>query len=175
MITIRKAAGSDLDAVASIYDELHRAEEDGCITMGWERGIYPVRATAQAALERNDLFVMEEEGTIVASGVINRLQVDVYAGAAWEHAAGDEQVCVLHTLAVSPRFFRRGCGTRFVQFYEQYAKEHGCTELRIDTNEKNEAARKLYRRLGYREIGIVPTVFNGIEGVNLVLLEKWLG
>ena len=24
MITIRKAAGSDLDAVASIYDELHR-------------------------------------------------------------------------------------------------------------------------------------------------------
>ena len=34
------------------------------------------------------------------------------------------------------------------------------------------AARRLYARLGYREIGIVPTVFNGIPGVDLVLLEK---
>ena len=27
-------------------------------------------------------------------------------------------------------------------------------------------------KMGYKEIGIVPTVFNGIPGVNLVLLEK---
>ena len=42
----------------------------------------------------------------------------------------------------------------------------------MDTNARNEAARAMYRKLGYREIGIVPTVFNGIEGVQLVLLEK---
>ena len=31
---------------------------------------------------------------------------------------------------------------------------------------------KNIRPAGYREIGIVPTVFNGIPGVGLVLLEK---
>ena len=30
----------------------------------------------------------------------------------------------------------------------------------------------MYRRHGYREVGIVPTVFNGIPDVQLVLLEK---
>jgi len=30
----------------------------------------------------------------------------------------------------------------------------------------------MYKKLGYKEIGIVPTVFNGIPGVNLVLMEK---
>ena len=35
----------------------------------------------------------------------------------------------------------------------------------MDTNEKNAAARRLYARLGYREAGIVPCVFNGIKGV----------
>lgn len=32
----------------------------------------------------------------------------------------------------------------------------------------------MYASLGYKEVGIVPVVFNGIDGVNLVLLEKEL-
>jgi hypothetical protein len=36
----------------------------------------------------------------------------------------------------------------------------------------NKAARTMYQKLGYKEIGIVPTTFNGIPGVDLVLLEK---
>ena len=39
---------------------------------------------------------------------------------------------------------------------------------------KNARARAMYKKLGYKEIGVIPTVFNGIEGVNLVLLEKKL-
>ena len=46
---------------------------------------------------------------------------------------------------------------------------------RMATNAKNTAARAMYRKLGYAEIAIVPTVFNGIPGVDLVLLEKHLG
>jgi len=44
----------------------------------------------------------------------------------------------------------------------------------MDTNSRNLRARAMYKKLGYREIGIVPCVFNGIEGVQLVLLEKRL-
>jgi ribosomal protein S18 acetylase RimI-like enzyme len=44
----------------------------------------------------------------------------------------------------------------------------------MDTNARNAAARSLYRKLGYREIAVVPTVFNGIPDVMLVLLEKHL-
>ena len=36
-------------------------------------------------------------------------------------------------------------------------------------------AREMYRKLGYKEVGIVPTVSNGIPDVNLVLLEKRIG
>ena len=42
----------------------------------------------------------------------------------------------------------------------------------MDTNAKNQAARKLYARLGYWEADIVPCVFNGIPSVQLVCLEK---
>ena len=46
--------------------------------------------------------------------------------------------------------------------------------LRIDTNAKNAAARRLYARLGFREAAIVPCTFNGLSGVALVCLEKRL-
>ena len=172
---IRKAAASDLDAVAEIYDEIHGEEEKGNLTVGWARGVYPVRATAEAALKRGELFTAERDGVILGSGIINKTQVDVYAQAAWEHEADPEQVCVLHTLAISPRAGRSGLGTQFIEFYESYARDHGCCELRLDTNERNLIARKMYKKLGYKEIGLAPTVFNGIPGVNLVLLEKHLG
>ncbi len=169
---IRKAEIKDLEAVDCLYREIHDAESAGLITTGWIREIYPVMATAEAALERGDLFVLEEDGRILGSGIINQLQVDVYKGAPWKHQMPDEQVCVLHTLVISPAVQGKGYGREFIRFYEAYALQQGCTELRIDTNERNQAARAMYGKYGYQEIDIVPTTFNGIAGVNLVLLEK---
>lgn len=172
---IRKAVSSDLDAVVTIYNEIIQLQEEGAITVGWIRGVYPTRATAEEALRRKDLFVMEKDGVILGSAIINQIQVDVYAKAKWRHEVDDEKVCVLHTLTISPRAGKRGLGKQFVEFYERYALEHGCCALRMDTNERNHVARKLYKKLGYEEIDIVPTVYNGIPDVNLVLLEKQLG
>lgn len=169
---IRKAEIKDLDAVDCLYQEIHDAESTGLVTTGWIREIYPVRATAEAALERDDLFVLEENGRILGSGIINQLQVDVYEGAPWKYHVSDEQVCVLHTLVISPAARGKGYGRAFIRFYEDYALQHGYTELRIDTNERNMAARAMYSKYDYQEIDIVPTTFNGIAGVNLVLLEK---
>ena len=171
-IIIRKAVHADLDAVENIYNELHQAEEDDQISVGWKRDIYPIRSTAEEALKRDDLFVLEYNGIVSGAGMINKIQVDVYHEAPWEYSVKDDQICVLHTLVISPKVSGKGLGTSFVRFYEEYAKEHGCSELRLDTNERNKTARAMYAKLGYKEISIVPTTFNGIHDVNLVLLEK---
>ncbi len=172
-MTIRKATQEDIFAVTAIFDEIHTQEEKEP-TVGWIRGVYPTQATAESALLRGDLFVQEEEGKIIGAAVINQLQVDVYADAPWNDPALDREVMVLHTLCISPQAGRKGYGTAFVGFYEAYARQRGCSYLRMDTNAKNHKARALYQKLGYQEIAIVPCVFNGIEGVQLVLLEKKL-
>ena len=171
-MNIRKAILADLDLIETIYEDIHSAEENGTQTIGWMRGVYPTRKTAQESIMRGDMFVLED-GEIIGSAIINRIQVDVYCGAAWEHDT--DLVCVLHTLVISPHAAGKGYGSAFVTFYEGWAEEHGLPELRIDTNARNMAARAMYRKLGYKEIGIVPTTFNGIPGVDLVLLEKNLG
>lgn len=170
----RKALLSDLDAVCAIYDAIHNAEDAGRTTTGWVRTIYPTRATAQQAIQSGDLFVLEQEGGIVASARINQIQGEEYKLANWSYNADNSKVMVLHTLSVHPDCSTHGFGTRFVSFYEDYAAQHGCTCLRLDTNVRNTAARALYKKLGYSEVSIVPCTFNGIDGVQLVCLEKLL-
>lgn len=170
--SIRKATGGDIDAVAEIYELIHTEEEAGRSTTGWKRGVYPTRAVAETAVQRGDLFVMEDEERVVAAAIINHIQVDIYAGAPWQYDAPDEQIMVLHTLVVDPRVKGRGLGSAFETFYERYALEHGCPYLRIDTNARNTAARRLYARLGYRETAVRPCSFNGLSAIDLVLLEK---
>lgn len=121
MSTIRKAARADLDAVCRIYDQIHTAEERGEATIGWQRGVYPERETAEAALTRGDLFVQEQDGEIVGTAILNQNQVDSYAGANWRYDAPDSEVMVLHTLVIDPEAKSRGLGREFAAFYEGYA------------------------------------------------------
>ena len=172
---IRKATLDDLAEIIRIYDEIHDREEAGEVTTGWLRDIYPTRKTAESSIERGDMFVQENEaGEIVGTGIINQTQVDVYADGDWQFPAANEEIMVLHTLIISVKSGHRGSGKGFLDFYENHAREMGCPYLRLDTNARNTAARAFYRKYGYDEIGIIPTVFNGIPGVELVLLEKRL-
>lgn len=172
---IRKGTYKDIEKVADIYEHIHDAEERGDVTIGWIRGIYPTIYTAKAAVEAGDLFVMEEAGNIVAAAKINKIQVDEYALANWRYSDIDSnRIMVLHTLVVDPIYGKKGYGSAFVAYYEKYALDNGCPYLRMDTNEKNVNARRLYAKHGYKEVSIVPCVFNGIPDVGLVCLEKKL-
>ncbi len=173
-VTFRRAGTADIPGIAAVYDALHDEEEAGRAVIGWDRRIYPTAATAEQGVACGDLFVAETDGVIVGSARLNREQVPAYRHGAWRYPAPDDEVMVMHTLTVSPALSRSGLGTRFVWFYEQYARAQGCPYLRIDTNERNTRARAMYRKLGFTEAGVVPCAFNGIPDVRLVLLEKRL-
>ena len=175
MTDFRKALPDDIGDITGIYNNIHLAEEAGELTIGWKRGVYPTRQTAYKAIKREDMFVeTDDNGTIVGAAIINQKQVDTYKFAKWKFPAEDNEVMVLHTLVIEPSEKSKGYGKAFVKFYEDYALQNGCRYLRMDTNERNTAARKIYARLGYEEVDILPCTFNGLEGVNLVCLEKRL-
>ncbi len=128
----RKATRYDISAAAKIYDRIIDEQEQGKITVDWVRGVYPTEKDAESAFERGELFVCEYNGEIVASAVINQKQSDAYSKADRKEMADApaDEVCVLHTLTVSPDITVRGCGSAFVRFYESCAAAHGCRYLR---------------------------------------------
>jgi len=171
---IRKATKDDISSVVEIYSRILQSEVVGTSQTGWQKGVYPTEETARSALESGDLFVMEADGRITAAARLNQKQETAYQECEWVFTASEDQVMVLHTLVVDPEMAGKGYATEFVAFYESYARGHGCVSLRMDTNEKNLAARRLYKKLGYRESGIILCTFNGLDDVRLVCLEKSL-
>ncbi len=173
-IVFSKAEEKDIDRIEEIYRNTVRKEAESVSYTGWVEGVYPTRTTAYAALQRGDLYVGKDNGTIVGTAVFNKIQLDCYRDAGWDHDCSDDTVMVMHTLAIDPAFRGAGYGSAFVRFYESISAENGCHELRIDTQERNLPARAMYKKLGFREVCTVPCVFNGIPDVRLVLLEKYI-
>ncbi|MGN0610698.1 MAG: GNAT family N-acetyltransferase [Ruminiclostridium sp.] len=172
---IRKAVADDIEQITAIYNAIHTEEESGRMTIGWSRGIYPTRKTALDASERGELFVETHNNRIVAAGILNQNQLPEYYECHWKYPADDKDVMVLHTLVVDPAESKKGYAKEFIRFYEEYAIAHNCHYLRIDTQEKNIAARKMYAKLNFEEAEIVDgKFFNGISSVRLVCLEKAL-
>lgn len=169
---IRIANENDIIVVVAIYEKIQHAEEEGIRYTGWKLGVYPVRETAEGALGRGELFVAELNGQVVGSAILNGAQLDCYHEGNWKYQAEDNEVFVMHTLTIDPDFAGKGIGTAFIDFYRNLAAEKGCTVLRIDTREANMPARKMYRKYGFREAGIILSDFNNIPDVRLVLLEK---
>lgn len=170
----RAGTAADLDAAEGIYRAVFDRQTRGADYTNWLPGVYPVRATAEQALEAGSFYVMEEAGRVGAVATLNHVQLPEYDRAEWRVPAEGEEVLVIHTLCVDPAWSGRGAGAAFVAFAEEEGRRRGCKVMRFDTYEGNLPARRLYGCLGYREAGIVDCLFLDGRRKNLVLFEKAL-
>ena len=168
----RPAAESDLDAIERHYTELltHEAET-GRSTTNWSLGVYPTRQTAAAALAAGTLWVLEREGEPVASVILNHHQDDFYATIGWQYPALPEQVLVVHTLCIPPRYAGQGFGRECVSRIKQQAAAMGCVVIRLDTWAGNIPASTLYQKNGFSLCGRAQVLFQGKIPEELVFLE----
>ena len=168
----RPATVSDLDAIEAHYTELltHEAET-GRSTTNWSLGVYPTRQTAAAALAAGTLWVLEREGQVFASVILNHHQDDFYATIGWQYPAPPQQVLVVHTLCIPPRFAGQGLGRECVSRIKQQAAAMGCTVIRLDTWAGNVPAATLYQKNGFSLCGRAQVLFQGKIPEELIFLE----
>lgn len=172
---IRPACSADLPAIAQIYEEILDQEDQRPVSYtNWQRGKYPTLDTARKALEAGTLFVGEENGTIFAAVNLNGIQLPEYDRIPWQFEARSEQVMVIHTLVISPRFSGRGKAREMVTFCEEEGRRQGKTVIRLDTYEGNHPANAMYPKLGYRFAGHARFLFQGFLDEVLNCYEKQL-
>ena len=103
---IRLANPSDLDAIAEIYEEILAAEDARPVSYtNWQRGKYPTRNTAEAALEAGTLWVGEEDGAVYGCVNLNGEQLPEYDAIPWSVPARPSEVGVIHTLVIRPSWY----------------------------------------------------------------------
>lgn len=171
---IRPAKTADIAAICAIYSEIFAKERAGENYTQWIEGVYPTAATAEKALAAGTMYVLEEGGEALASVILNSFQPAEYAEIPWLYPAEGKEALVIHTLCVSPRAAGRGLATKLIEFACGFAYGRGAKVIRLDTNAKNDPARRLYLRNGWRLAGSHRALHEGVLDTELVYLERAL-
>ena len=79
---------------------------------------------------------------------------------------------MVHRLAVDPKFRGAGVAAALMQKAEEVAVERGIPAVRTDTSIENEAAQRLFLKLGYGKTGEIRLSFR--PGLRVLCYEKRL-
>ncbi|WP_394526228.1 GNAT family N-acetyltransferase [Lacrimispora sp. JR3] len=169
---IKKAGKEDIQAVAHTYRELLLYEKEHGSHSNWVLDVYPTKENAQKSYEEGTLYVLEENGEICASMVLNHLQSEEYAKIPWRYPADPAEVLVLHTLCIPPSKAGKGMGIKMVGYALNQAKELGCKVMRLDTHAENEPAARLYKKLGFQYAGTADVLHEGLIPEKQIFFER---
>ena len=123
---IRRMTQSDLDPVYAI--------EKRCFTASWSRETFEKSLASEACR----FLVTEEDGRILG-----------YAGI---YLAPEE--AELFSIACDPEEQRRGVASGLMDEIFLILKKEGAKKLYLEVRASNEAAKELYRKYGFCELGV---------------------
>ncbi len=148
ILMIRKATNLDIDAILEITKS--------CLAFMVEQHIfqwnehYPNKNAFLNDLERDELFVIEENSELIGCITISTFMDDVYKPVLW--LTPNNKNIYIHRLAIHPKHQGMGHAQQLMTFAETYAADNGFKSVRLDTFSKNPRNMKFYERRGYKPL-----------------------
>lgn len=130
---------------------------------------YPNSDVFERDAELGQLWVAELEGQIVGMAAFTTVQEPEYSQAGWDIT---EAAMVVHRLAVHPAARGKGIAEALMRQAEKVALEQRIAIMRVDTNTQNDAAQRLFPKLGYTYAGEIGLSFR--PGLRFHCFEKRL-
>ena len=84
---------------------------------------------------------------------VTMYQSEDYHAIDWSQQVADDEVAVIHILAVSPDYQGKGIGSEMIREAIRMAKSKGMQAIRLDALASNTPAHKIYERLGFEYRG----------------------
>ncbi len=150
---LRKATTEDFPSVLAFYEDV--TERTPCIGIHarWSKGKHPTPEGLRAFIGEGSLYLYEEGDVIVGAMVVTPYQGEDYHAITWRQDVADDQVAVIHMLAVNPDRQGEGIGAEMVRSAIRMAQESEKKSVRLDALSSNRPAHRIYERLGFEYRG----------------------
>lgn len=152
---IRKGERRDLDELSQLYDDLNDYLDHHINYPGWKKGIYPTYEDALQGIEEGHLFVGVKDHKIVGTLILRHKPEKAYVLADWKNNLDYNDIFVLYTFAIHPKYLHMGIGKKMLEFAIEYAKKMHMKAIRLDVYERNTPAIQLYEKYGFQYIDTV--------------------
>ncbi len=114
---------------------------------------YPNLAAFQKDLDREELFVLEEQKDILGAVVVSDFMDAVYEPIQWKTPT--RKNIYIHRLCVHPEHQGKGLAQKLMAFAEGKAQQEGYASVRLDTFSLNKRNVSFYTKRGYTQLGDV--------------------
>lgn len=148
---IRKANLNDLREIKKLTEACATALQEQNIFQWNEH--YPSLEKLQNDIEKQELYVFEEENMIIAIIVLTPNMDEVYRNINWLSKTANN--LYVHRLATHPAYWGKGYARKMMDFAEEFARNKNFISIRLDTFSKNTRNQKFYEARGYTKLGDV--------------------
>ncbi len=112
---------------------------------------YPSKDAFENDIDRNELYVLEENSKIIGTIVISTHMDQEYQPIKW--LTENKNNIYIHRLSVHPENQGKGYAQKMMTFAENYAKQKNYSSVRLDTFSQNKRNQKFYEARGYKKLG----------------------
>ena len=150
---IDKATHEDFDTIIAFYDDVTERTPEIATYARWSKGKHPTADGIRAYIDEGSMYLYKEKEEIVAAMALTMYQGEDYHAIEWSRQVNDNEVAVIHILAVSPDSQDNGIGSEMIREAIRLAQEKGMKSIRLDALASNTPAHRLYERLGFEYRG----------------------
>ena len=154
MIKLKQATLADFESVLAFYGDVMDRTPEIARYARWKKGKHPTSEGIKTFIEEGSMYLRREKGVIIGAMALSMRQGEEYHAIAWSRNAADDEVAVIHLLAVSPDYQSTGIGSEMVLEAIQSAQNQGMKAIRLDALASNTPAHRLYERLGFVNRGV---------------------
>ena len=151
---LTQATLADFESVLAFYGDVMDRTPGIAGYARWQKGKHPTPEGIKAFIEEGSLYLRREKGVIIGAMAFPMHQGEEYHAIAWSRNVADDEVAVIHLLAVSPDYQGTGIGSEMVLEAIQLAKNQGMKAIRLDALASNTPAHRLYERLDFVNRGV---------------------
>ena len=147
------ATQNDFDAIITFYDDVTERTPEMTTYARWQKGKHPTEEGINAYINEGSMYLYRDNGKIVGAMAVTMYQSEDYHAIDWSQQVADDEVAVIHILAVSPDSQGKGIGSEMIRETIRIALSKGMQAIRLDALASNTPAHKLYERLGFEYRG----------------------
>lgn len=150
---ITRARTEDYGAIWQFYADVCTQQEHDQYSPMWTLGVYPAEEDIRGHLEAGEFYLTSRDGRIAGALVITPHEDPEYAHIPWPTPAADDEVAVIHLLAVHPRMRGKHIGTMLAEGAIALARTMGKRVIHLDVVHQNLAASRIYKQAGFTFVG----------------------
>ncbi|ULC59629.1 GNAT family N-acetyltransferase [Flaviramulus sp. BrNp1-15] len=146
---IRKAVFTDINKLLEITKAC-ASKMIGENIYQWNE-FYPSKAAFTKDVERNELYVLESEKSIIGCITISTFMDEEYIPINW--LTPNSKNIYIHRLAIHPDQQGKGYAQKLMDYAETYGRKNSYASVRLDTFSQNKRNQKFYELRGYKRLG----------------------